>query len=314
MPNWNRVEPRKLEALVAVLRHGSTAQAARMLATSQSNVSKMIRSLEESLGVSLFSRDRGRLRPSLEALKIGELAEQTLNSLDDILAEAAHGSRSGGGTIRIGALPTFAGYLLPKTIAGLAKMMPDVDIYASIFPHGTLHNRLREGDLDCAIVHFPKGETDIGATVVGAAPLVAVMRQGDSLAQQAVVTPEDLARRQLVTFPARLAFARIIRNLIGGDHTMRRIQTNYTFLALNIVKESGAVAIVDPFHFGASEEAAGLCIRPISNTAEISIGLIFSTARGRPDLLEKVEQVFSAEVGRFQHEFERLLREGPGPR
>lgn len=306
MPNWNRVEPRKLEALVAVLRHGSTAQAAKMLATSQPNVSKMIRGLEESLGVTLFSRDRGRLRPTVEALKIGELAEHTLNSLDDIIAEAAHGSRSGGGTLRIGALPTFAGYLLPKTIAELAEAMPNVDIYASVFPHGTLHNRLREGDLDCAIVHFPKDETDIGATVVGAAPLVAVMRKDHPLAMQATIIPEDLEHQQLITFPARLAFARIIRNLIGNGPNTRRIQTNYTFLALNIVKESGGVAIVDPFHFGSSEEAAGLCIRPLSNTAEISIGLIFSTARGRPDLLEMVEHIFSKEVRRFQARFDKL--------
>lgn len=291
MPNWNRIPPKKLEVLIAVLRHGSTVQASKMIGTSQSNVSKMIKTLEDSLGIELFVRKGGRLEPTTEALRIGEIAERTLNSLDDILAEAAQRARVGGGNLRIGALPTFAGYILPEAVTRLARSLPMVDIYASIFPHGEMYSRLRDGDIDCALVHFPNDEPDIGAVLIAKASLVAVMRSNNPLARNDHVSPEDLEGQQVITFPARLAFARIIRNLVGNDFGTRRIQTNYTSMAMQIAARLDAVAIVDQFHFGEVERHMGLCKKPLDSDIGISMGLIHSTTRKRPELLKEFESI-----------------------
>ena len=58
---------RQLEAFRAVMSHGTVTQAAESMNVSQPAVTRLIMDFESSLGVSLFHRERGRLKPTAEA-------------------------------------------------------------------------------------------------------------------------------------------------------------------------------------------------------------------------------------------------------
>ena len=58
---------RQMEAFRALMSHGSATQAAEAMHISQPAVSRLIADFEAVLGVLLFAREHGRLKPTAEA-------------------------------------------------------------------------------------------------------------------------------------------------------------------------------------------------------------------------------------------------------
>src|ERR1700757_1674063 len=69
---------------VRTLEAGSFSAVGREMGISQSGVSKIIASLEASLGVQLFTRTTRKLHPTDEALKIYEPPLQLLDTLETL--------------------------------------------------------------------------------------------------------------------------------------------------------------------------------------------------------------------------------------
>ncbi|TIT73310.1 MAG: LysR family transcriptional regulator, partial [Mesorhizobium sp.] len=73
---------RQLQVFRAVLRAGSTRQAAIALGISQPAVSQHIKQLEALLGITLFERYTNRILPSREAWELLRNVELAVTSLD----------------------------------------------------------------------------------------------------------------------------------------------------------------------------------------------------------------------------------------
>ncbi|MCM3372927.1 LysR family transcriptional regulator, partial [Bacillus velezensis] len=84
----------QVELLYEVVRCRTLTAAARNLHISQPAVTKQLKVLEESLGVELFKREKGRLLPTAEAILLFEQTERTNASLH-ALNELADGLRAG---------------------------------------------------------------------------------------------------------------------------------------------------------------------------------------------------------------------------
>jgi DNA-binding transcriptional LysR family regulator len=75
---------RQIEVLHAVMSSHSISAAARVLRISQPAVSRTIQRLEDTLGVVLFERRRGRLLPTVEALRINAEIDQIITRVDSL--------------------------------------------------------------------------------------------------------------------------------------------------------------------------------------------------------------------------------------
>jgi DNA-binding transcriptional LysR family regulator len=108
---------RQLEAFHAVMTGGSMKAAAETLFISQAAVSKLIASLEEDLGLSLFESKRGGLRPS----EAGQVMHQQTRQLFGAvwkLADLADKLRDReAGRLRIAAMSTLSVSGLPRLLA-----------------------------------------------------------------------------------------------------------------------------------------------------------------------------------------------------
>lgn len=95
-----------LLAFDALMRQGSVTGAAQELSLTQSTVSRLIQSLEAQLGVTLFLREKKRLRPTDAARRY---APQITEALDRIqTASMGLVVNPDGGVIELAVLPTFA--------------------------------------------------------------------------------------------------------------------------------------------------------------------------------------------------------------
>src|SRR4051812_9042972 len=100
---------------------GSVTDAARMLHVSQPGISRMLAHVELQLGVKLFERSKGKLRPTPEAQALYAQVEQVYRGVRRI-DEAARDLKSGGGlALRVLSSPSMALEVVPQALSELAQ-------------------------------------------------------------------------------------------------------------------------------------------------------------------------------------------------
>nr|WP_158447266.1 LysR family transcriptional regulator [Paraburkholderia sp. BL8N3] len=145
---------------------GSFAAAAQTLNATQSTVSARIRELERSLGVDLFDRSQHRARLTAKgqdlvasAREIVVLASRVRHRIGDKEALT--------GTVRLGVVGLVAFTWLPKLMGALRERYPILAVVLDMGLTATLVDKLRNGDLDLALVTGPVVESGLQAISLG---------------------------------------------------------------------------------------------------------------------------------------------------
>ncbi|MBL4626839.1 MAG: pca operon transcription factor PcaQ [Roseicyclus sp.] len=204
-----RIKFRHLDAFSAIARAGSLKRAAEQLHLTQPAISKTLKELEEIAGARLMDRDRAGVRLTPAGDVFLQFAEQSTNAL-------RHGLRSvrGGGEmsghLRIGALPSVAGALLPTAVARFLEDAPDTLVEVQEGQHHDLTAQLRSGTLDLVVGRLGRPDTMVGLTfrqlytepviVVTSPdnPAAALTSLGDLLPCLVLYPPKQSAIRPLV--------------------------------------------------------------------------------------------------------------------
>ena len=135
-----------------VAEHLSFRQAARILDVRQSAVSRRIRSLEDTLGVSLFERHHGGVRVTDAGARFFDRARHVLVQLDHAVKTAEAAGRGENGYLRIGILSSMAGGFLRALIRTFRDRHPDVVLQISEIPSREHTALIRKRQLDVAFV------------------------------------------------------------------------------------------------------------------------------------------------------------------
>jgi DNA-binding transcriptional LysR family regulator len=135
-----------------VAEHLSFRQAARVLGARQSAVSRRIRSLEDTLGVSLFERYHGGVRITAAGARFFDRARSALAQLDYAVKTAGAAGRGENGHLRIGIFSSIAAGFLRDLIRGFREQHPDVALQISELASREHVALIRKGRLDVAFV------------------------------------------------------------------------------------------------------------------------------------------------------------------
>lgn len=155
----NRIKLSQLKILVAVAEKQNFSEAALALEISQSAVSHAIASLEEYLGVVLFSRGRYGARLTPVGDRVLTHAKVIASSTDAILQEAAAAKGLEHGQVKVATFRSIATHILPKAIKRLYQKFPGIVV--NIIEHDTsdqVEKALREGRADVGITIMPVGK------------------------------------------------------------------------------------------------------------------------------------------------------------
>jgi LysR family hydrogen peroxide-inducible transcriptional activator len=157
---------RQLEYVVAVADAGTFGAAADACAVSQPSLSTQVARVEELLGVVLFERSRP-VRPTPGGLRLLTQARVVLRearTLEDLGRELADPE---GGELRVGMIPTFAPYLLPRLHPALRAELPGLRLHWHEAKTTDLERLLLEGDLDLALLADRPAPEALAHRVVG---------------------------------------------------------------------------------------------------------------------------------------------------
>ena len=144
------MDTRQLETLLAVERYGGFAAAAQAVNLTASAVSQQISALERELGAELFDRSR---RPPALTSKGAEVVRSARTILQIYTETKA--SVPGGpvrGTLAFGTLRTAADSLVPRTLARMRGLYPELAVRLRVGMAEELMSEVASGQLDAALV------------------------------------------------------------------------------------------------------------------------------------------------------------------
>jgi LysR family glycine cleavage system transcriptional activator len=247
-----------IEAFVAAARSGSLARAAVAMNLTVPALSRRIRLLEATLGVSLFRREARGL--SLTEAGRAYLAEAGPAWERLELATEAARARGQGGPIRVSAMPSFAAAWLAPRLARLHAAWPrlSVQIEASSDP---VDLAVRT-DLDCAIRlgrgPWP-GSTSRPLLAVDAFPVCS-----PSFAAAGLTRPGDLVGQPLIgthhspDFWREWFAAADLDVVVGQRHSFDNLQVVYEAAAAGLGIALGLGPVVRPYLDGGRLKPLGL--------------------------------------------------------
>ncbi len=186
-----------MRSFLAVLERGSLLAAARHLGSSQPTLGRHVAELERQLGMVLFERTGRGLVPTQVALSIADHARAMADNADAISRVLTGQSKQLAGAVRITAVQTVAGHLLPPILARLRAEEPGIAI--EVVASNAISNLLRrEADIAIRMVRPDQGSLitrHIADSTVGA------YAHEDYLRRRGVpLTPADLLQHDLIGF------------------------------------------------------------------------------------------------------------------
>jgi len=146
---------RQLGYLVALAQHLSFTRAAAACFVTQSTLSAGLKELEATLGATLVERDRQSVFMTPLGLEVTARARSLLAAAEDLAQLAAAAAEPMTGTLRLGAIPTLAPFLLPRILPGLRAKYPRLKLLLREDVSANLLQRLADGQLDFALLALP---------------------------------------------------------------------------------------------------------------------------------------------------------------
>ncbi len=187
----------KIYTLLKVAETGSFTRAAASLGLTQPAVSQHIKALEEELGITLFERNGNRIILT----KQGENAVNTANAMLGMyskLLEELSGSIGGTKEINIGITHTIESNRITDILAGYASNSNRLTIKLITGTRSKIIRRLKNYELDLAIVDGDVPDEDLDSKPLGMDQLVLIVSPDNTIAQKKAVSIDDIKREKLI--------------------------------------------------------------------------------------------------------------------
>ncbi len=171
---------RQIRSFVAAFEEGSINRAAQRLNTAQPSLSVQLRTLEESLGVSLFERHARGVRATPEGSRFYEHCLGILGGIENAEQDMQDWAEGTSGALTVGLIPTVTKGASPQILPDFTTDMPNVEVRVVEAFSGTLTDWVVDGRLDFAIVTRPSSQTGLEMRVLSTEQLVLVSGPGSS--------------------------------------------------------------------------------------------------------------------------------------
>lgn len=175
---------RQLAYLVKLSETLNFTQAAAACFVTQSTLSGGIQELERLLGARLVERDRQHVRMTPVGTAVVERARALLSMASDLVAHVSRESEPMGGLVRLSAIPTIAPFLLPRLLRTSRERHPRLRIALREDPTARALARLREGELDFALIALPWDTTGLLVRPLFDEELWLIAAEGDPAARR----------------------------------------------------------------------------------------------------------------------------------
>ena len=195
------MELRQLRCVVALAEELHFGRAAQRLHMSQAPLSAQIQRIERELGHRLFERTTRSVRLTPVGAELYRRAVDILDRVDSTGAGLQQVAEGRAGSLRVGFVSSASYSVLPQAVRRFRDAVPLVDLDLVPLTSAAQVDRLHDGELDLGIVRGASS-SDLLAEQIFEERLVACLPADSELARRGVLTPEDLCREPMISFPS----------------------------------------------------------------------------------------------------------------
>ena len=278
----HRLKIRQLESFLVYMKTGSVTVAAQELHTTQPNTSKSLKQIETTLGVPLFSRSGGKLRPTPEAELLYEHIQHLFQQLDLIESFGLETSPLRRPSLRIATLATFGGALVPMAIEKYRTSHKDLPIQVDVLDGQKIHTMVAQGLYDFGLVHSPLESEDVTSKTLATSLIVCLLPRNHPLAGNERISARDLAGQPVVSYPATVhQFGAVIGKAFQDASVPlnESVMSNHSQVVRKFVERGHGLGLVDFFAVFDMAPQDALVAVPFDPVVTISLGLIVPQRR-----------------------------------
>lgn len=290
---------RQLEQFIAVYEEGSFSRAARRANCTQPGLSVQVRNLENELGVTLFTRNRRGVEPTVAGKRLYARGLSILNAVADTEMSVRKLSGNVTGAITAGTVPSVSRSALPAALSRFTDSYPDVELALDEAYGGTLTERVAAGELDFAVVTSAVKHEGIEATLLAEHELALVSGPDSGLQPFERLRLQDLPPLRLVLPTERHEIRRMIDSQIAraGLTVDAIIESDGLNTTLEYVRHSGWSTLTAVASVIDAADTGALIINPIVRPkAPVEYYLVRQTRRPLTGAAERFVDLLSEEL------------------
>jgi DNA-binding transcriptional LysR family regulator len=186
------VELRHLRYVVAVADELSFTRAAATLFVDQPSLSRQIKAVERSLGVTLFERTTRSVTLTPAGERFVASARRILADTDRAIEQARRSAEDAATTLRLGYLVPLRDQLMSRLVTRLEDAVPGLRVALQQFDYTTPDAGLGAATVDVGIVTLPIGTEELATEPLVTEPRVVTVAADHRFADRDAVTLADL--------------------------------------------------------------------------------------------------------------------------
>ena len=259
---------RDLQHFLAVADAGLLSAAAQEQGVTQPALTKAVRRVEAEFGLQLFERSARGMALTGAGLRVAEQLRRLQGDYADAMLLANEMRASQAGLLRLGVTDTTAGNRLTAALGPLLAQRPGLRVRLRIDRSDALAARVRDGELDLALVPAYEGQPlDADRTKIANDPMLPVVRAGHPLAARARLTLADVAGCGWVMGGPQSAAYRAISDIFARHRlpapTVVMEVPFSSDLSLSVLAATDLVTLV-PASFLRRADAAQVAVLPVA--------------------------------------------------
>lgn len=287
-----------LEAFSAVMKTGSTTQAATLLGISQPAISRSLKRLEDTTKLKLFERAGPRLSATPEAQLLYREIVDTHVGLDRLRQTVARIRSVGTGSLRVASSAALGLTFVPKVLKLFLELRPEVSFTFEIANSAAVRNLVASGTHDIGLCADEVDRANLVSEPFVETKGVCVMRADHPLAQHPVITADLLSGAAIISLSpddtARKHFDRSVAE--AGVSPRIIVETQFAATVCQLALEGAGIGLTNSLTFISGDYAAqGLVARPYRPSISFRSLMIMPPHRARSRLVDELVTILSRE-------------------
>lgn len=200
MIDHNHMDTRALRYFVEVIRQKSFTKASEVLHLTQPTISKMVKNLEEELGVPLLDRNARHIKPTDAGEIVYVRGQEILQSMHNLRAELDDLAQLCRGVVKVGLPPMIGSAFFPQVLSDFHRRYPDIEI--RIFEAGAKPTEAAviDGTVDIGISVLPVNEEIFSTFPFASECLKAVVHPSHPFASRKEIKLAELKDEPIILF------------------------------------------------------------------------------------------------------------------
>lgn len=189
---------KQLNYALAVKKARHFKKASEACSVSQSALSTAISELENKLGLQIFERNNKKVLITQAGKEVLRIALSIQQQVDTLYTLSNNEESELSQSMSVGVIPTISPYLLPRVLPELRKGYPDFKLSIVEEQTDVLIERVKEGELDTAILALPYQTTGLHTFEFWQEDFFIVMHKNNPLASQSKIKSNTLMNERLL--------------------------------------------------------------------------------------------------------------------